>query len=121
MTHEEVWEILQKISYKPGWSFDFEESSFRTITVAATVKNSRDNPLWEELTMRMSVPFDPRMTKKEFLFQVMRIVAEIELHEVQEFFRYDGKVIFDPHTIPYVPAPLRIERSHAFDVESVEL
>jgi hypothetical protein len=37
------------------------------------------------------------MTEEQVVRDVMRCLIALETHEAQEFFRYDGKKVFDPH------------------------
>lgn len=92
-------DIVPLLKYKPGWSFGYEYHGgydYHTLTIVATVPHATTH---ETVTfdIRRIIPRVAQTTKKAFLSWVEDILAEAEIHEMREFFRFDGELVDNPH------------------------
>lgn len=89
--------IISKLTYKPGWDFTLEQRAGRdTLVIGATVQHSATLEM-VRFQIRRIVPVVAILTQEAFLSWVEDELAEAEIHEMREFFRYDGKLADDPH------------------------
>lgn len=91
---------VKKLRYKPGWSFHYTpptyESCFSILRITATVLHSITlEPV--EFTIQRLIPFDLMSNVQNFLTWVKSVLAEAEIHEMREFFRYDDELVDNPH------------------------
>lgn len=88
-------ERVRKIRYKPGWKFTYKMTDWGpTIDIHATVPHS----VTLEPTTFLFTRLIPELPGEDlFKAWVKTVLAEAELHELDEFFRYDGKLVNDPH------------------------
>lgn len=98
MTFENAQAILSCLTYKPGWFIHgIENETGIEIQVVP--------PQWDDTSgLRSSVTLhfykSVRLTtlnETSFLFAVLRVCELAERHECQEWFRYNGKLVVDPH------------------------
>jgi hypothetical protein len=97
---------LQRVTYKPGWTFRFEDYGTGTVTVfyECWVDNSTPrhiDPRPQVLTdgaMLLHVQ-DVRSAPELHRLFLDKIHEEAELHETREFYRVDGVAPFHPHRI----------------------
>ncbi|QIG74606.1 hypothetical protein EVC11_024 [Rhizobium phage RHph_I20] len=118
-------ELVQAITYKPGWSvnvlFDRErESYFVQLSVSEEAEASMDSFLrdgtrtpWKSAKRYLS----PHMCRQEIVGLVFGLIKDAELHEVHEWFRYKGASIFNPHLDPDVLAEVARKKS-SFNVRT---
>ncbi len=93
--------ILDRITYKPGYSFEFNpaEQGFgpaqlRVQLYAACTVTGREE--WQ--LGRWFVVEDPD-DEREVVRTAYQALYLFELHEFQENFKYDGNTVFDPHSM----------------------
>jgi hypothetical protein len=97
--------IIKSCSYKPGWSFDYEPGVHPFLLITARVPNSR-GPGEIEFTIKRLIPDDTRtLSAAQVCNWVKTMVIEAEVHEVREFFKYQGVVVDDPHQLRIIPPP----------------
>jgi hypothetical protein len=90
-------EIIEKLTYKPGWDFTSERKAGRdTLVIGATVQHSETLEM-VRFRIRRIIPAIAIISVPVFLSWVYDELAEAEIHELREFFRYDGKLVDDPH------------------------
>lgn len=121
MTHEEIKAIIDLITYKPGWSIILahdqldrvrsrKPDSRLYIQIAAATPDST-NPSnvvpWKSAKHYLS----PFMCRQEIVGTVYHAIERAELHEMNEFFRYKGASIYNPHLDPDALAELARHRS----------
>jgi len=97
-------EFLARFRYKPDWHLDITrrpEVGCARLRATATVLDSRElcvperiNIMGEYNLPRLGEMQDPDLFFRDFLRASIR---NMELHEVDEWFRVDGKLPFDPH------------------------
>lgn len=98
---KEALEILKKITYKPEWHIEcYIRTDYPGSPVAVDFILDAIDPVTKAPTRIMGHSrIDPFMFKDKeallaFIFDRL-IVAE--RHETQEWFRYEGKPVYDPH------------------------
>jgi hypothetical protein len=92
-------QVISDLSYKPGWTFDFEPGRFfqpPRLIITAEVLDSHDPERTVRFTMKRVIPKIIK-TEEQFASWWEDIIIEAEIHEVREFLRYKGKLIDDPH------------------------
>jgi hypothetical protein len=90
-------EIIEKLTYKPGWDFTPERKAGRdTLVIGATVQHSETLDM-VRFRIRRIIPQVAMTAHPPFLSWVEDELAEAEFHELREFFRYDGRLVDDPH------------------------
>ena len=102
-----VTNIVHRISYKPGYRLyvDFCPSNHSVrVAIKAMVKNSRDpHPTGTdevEFQATIEVPlFQHIFDSEEDLVLYLRdeLITLMELHERDEWFKFDGILVKDPH------------------------
>lgn len=107
------WEdFFKNFSYKPNWEFDYAHDidfDRKRVVITMRVPDSRAPlPDVEQLRwgVRKTIPLVP-ITKsvrldpwhgEEYAKHLMRShIREMEDHEIDEWFRYKGELVFDPH------------------------
>ena len=93
---------LAKITYKPGWEFAVADASDLWLRGTVTIEFRCLVPHRDD-TSRMihisgSVIVPEYLPDDQFLRWFRHsVITPIELHELDEFFRYDGVRVSDPH------------------------
>jgi len=89
----EKW--ISRITYKPGWEFFYVSNEWgHQLQIHATVSHSVTLTPTRFIFSRI-IP--SLFCHEAFLDWVKVILGEAELHELREFFRYDGELVDDPH------------------------
>ncbi|MCG7507086.1 hypothetical protein [Mesorhizobium retamae] len=117
MTHEEMAEILEAITYKPGWhilvGFQHDQPYVQlhvTEESDATLDScSRDG---KRTPWRGSKRFlSTHMCRQEIVGAVFGLIQDAESHEMREWFRYRGASIYNPHLDPDALVPVARRKS----------
>lgn len=110
-------EFFSSVTYKPGFTFEYEyeiDRNWEKVTLTMRVPDSRDienlKPLSEQkigwgaearriplipVTMTNHLPpWTTEQVAKDYLRFLLR---DIEMHELDEWFRFEGKLVNDPH------------------------
>lgn len=90
--------VLERLHYKPGWKFSImrnTESGFMTLVVQAAVENVEAPH--EKVQINMTETVHPEMTDDEFINTVCSAICKMEMHEVDEYFKVDGRHYREPH------------------------
>lgn len=111
MKLKEIREIVEAITYKPGWTIEIklegnlsqggrpfiqlsvDERSDATLD--PTGKTTERTP-WKSAKRYLSY----HMCRQEIVGAVMGLITDAEMHEVREWFRYRNASIFNPHLDP---------------------
>lgn len=113
MNYAEIKTIIELITYKPGWSIILGQDSSGGrpyIQIGAATPDSTDpsNVVpWKSAKHYLS----PFMCRQEVVGTVYHAIERAELHEMNEFFRYKGASIYNPHLDPDALAELARHRS----------
>lgn len=98
----ELRALLKRFTYRPHWRFEVN-AGFMIVTMLTA---DADNPGKDiVLTFTQAIPryaFMRDFDWTRWLFEQVRIM---EHHELQEFFRIDGRPVYEPH-------PELMERKH---------
>ena len=106
MKHEQVNQVLGQISYKPGWTLEWEiEEAISTATFQTVLQirwhmyvPDRDNPTkMVFFTSAWVIPHWDTLDKEGLVHEVWRLTQRAELHEAGEFFMFGAERPFDPH------------------------
>lgn len=92
---EAIKAILTRFTYRSGWFFKVEKGHLK---VNVEVEDADRPGEMIALTFSQHIPGDYAFLKDfdwmRWLFEQVRIM---EHHELQEFFRIDGKPVYEPH------------------------
>jgi hypothetical protein len=108
--------LLARITYKKGWDFSVSaiygsdgQASPRTLVLSVThPEPDVSNP---GATARIAITrcLDTEevnsLSDKQFVDLVFKVVSEAELHEVKEWFKFNGKCFENPHPGDFYPMP----------------
>jgi len=103
----QIYDILKRISYKSNFQFRYDESHWLpyggTIFIMMTVQDSRNLEV-HDLTVSFIAPIPTSAITDEptFVRWLLEQTIKAETHEAQEFFKLDGKLVDDPHSLDYV-------------------
>lgn len=106
LTTAEIAEHLERITYRPGWSFCVYDGRFegQHLTIHAVLEDAFNPGQNIELGIECFLPpLEDEAALNQWL--VWRL-ARIEVHECREFLKCDGKVLFPPHA-PYADRDLK--------------
>jgi hypothetical protein len=93
-------ELMERISYKPGYEFALERVKTEVARVSltcSTLPNSYEPTASIGLTIMNGINLRAIATPVDALQAFAAVVARFELHETSEFFKCDGRTIFDAH------------------------
>jgi hypothetical protein len=91
-------DVISEMKYKPGWHFDmgYHSGQRYSLVINAEVLHSATlKPV--TFVMRRLIPRVALADEGTFLSWAEDVIAEAEIHEVREFFRYKGELVDDPH------------------------
>jgi hypothetical protein len=106
-------EYLKRFTYKPGWGFtvcqDWSYPGGLILHIQTESRPDANNPndrnRWNpvQTTARMHFPRDmsPKQMESAFRGQLLQAIRALELHEMDEWLRFDGEHVNDPH--PEIP------------------
>lgn len=90
-------EWISEIKYKPGWEFTHQFKEWgHVMDIHATVPHA---VTLEPMTFLFSrvIPIGVESDEALFLKWAKAILVEAEVHELDEFFRFRGELVNDPH------------------------
>ncbi len=89
--------FLLKFTYKPGWTFQpFLNAWGPAVDIRAAVIDCDDHDKPIIITLQFDIPH--HIPDDMYLMRWLRSkIMEVERHEADEFFQFDGVKIFDPH------------------------
>lgn len=88
---------LDRLSFQPGWAVEVYEGRFEGphVRIAAVVANSYAASEPVELDIHSMLPPMPSLDYFEVWLEWR--LARVARHEVREWFKRDGRPVFDPH------------------------
>lgn len=97
VTTAQVAQRLERISYKPGWTFEVYDGEWegRHLTISCEVPDAF--AAGRTTTLRVECFLHPMGSLEAFERWLAWRLARIEVHEMREFLKRDGEVIFPPH------------------------
>lgn len=93
-------ELMERLSYKPGYEFALERIKSDVVHVSLTcltLPNSYEPTATTGLTIVNGINLRTIATPADALQAFATVVARFELHEAAEFFKCDGSTVFDAH------------------------
>ena len=121
MNLNEMRALIEQIEYKPGWSILFaldKKSGGRPyIQVCGRTQDSRymNDPTlvnWRGAKAYLS----EHMCVNEIVEEAFHLLQRAEIHELKEWFRFDGEVIHSPHQDPRELAVFMYRNPRAINV-----
>jgi len=107
VTSLDAKKIIERISYKPGWTLGMETNGKKlTLKVfTPTLIDVNQSSFAISLTFTWpSVHVDCLRGQTALLMWVRHCLEATERHEMYEWFRLDGQQVFNPHaTDPNIP------------------
>ena len=107
MQLEEILTIVNGVTYKPGWSIHAKISKRGFVEVQIGVDASTEAALDSQKRDGTKTPW---MSGKKYLHQHMcfqevvgamfGMIQDAESHEMREWFRWNGRSIYNPHIDP---------------------
>lgn len=114
LTPEEIDEIVDCVTYKPGWLIDVSYDRngvparpYLQVVVSSEAEAARNahsgkvEP-WNGAKHYLS----PHMCRQEIVGKCYQAIQDAELHEMREWFRYRGASIYNPHLDPDALVPV---------------
>lgn len=105
LTNREVADLVSQCSYKPGWNIELhgnfqEGSAYLQIAVGEDIGRcsiTHKPVAWKSGERSLS----RYMCRQEIVGAVFGLIKDAEMHEIHEFFRFQGASIFNPHLDPF--------------------
>lgn len=94
---EDMEEIVGKIRYKPGWELRLREEPGRFYLQWHFSNPDAKNPMLVTPVFGRKWFLSTWMTESEIVQTALMGALAAEEHECREFFRYEGKRVFNPH------------------------
>lgn len=93
-------ELVGRLSYKPGYEFGLERVKDDVARVSVTclaLPNSYEPTTTTGLTIMNGINLRTIATLSDALQAFAMVIARFELHESAEWFKCDGRTIYDAH------------------------
>lgn len=99
LTIQEIQNHLTKVTYKPGWSFEAYTGrwEYNHIIIRTEVPDAETPENTVTLDIHSMLP--PMSDTHQFDQWLMWRLARIEIHEMREFYKIEGKVVDSPHNL----------------------
>jgi hypothetical protein len=100
LSTRELQDQVGEYAYRPGWRLIVREDEFEgaALWILADLDNSYRPGETVEVRIRSLIP--PMVSRWEFERWLAWRLRLVEIHESREWFRRDGKPVFDPHADP---------------------
>lgn len=95
--HEIIDATLAKITYKDNWQFSYDRKKKTIQILIKDAQNSWNRSQKTNVINTRIVDFSVQNTEGNILSFIHQMIRELELHESDEFLRYDGKMFWNPH------------------------
>ncbi len=101
-TQKEIDNLIKRFSYKRGFGFHvYSLDPFTYVLMISAIANDSNNPDTDiTLHHRKQFLFDPRDSEEAIIMQLQESIRDFEMHEVDEWFKFDGKHVNNPHKSP---------------------
>jgi hypothetical protein len=96
----EIRECLERCEYKPGWSWELREDLWEGpfVRFLVTVDDSYAVEQADGvITLGIDSWLPPQVSEESLRLWLAWRLGRIESHEMREFFKVDGRPVFDPH------------------------
>lgn len=102
-----VWllSVLKRMKYKAGWHFALDISNGPRLYLYAWVETDNDSRTYKErneyeTSKRWPIDWPPEglpVDEETVIAWVRRAIQEWEIHESNEWLRFDTEIVHDPH------------------------
>jgi len=123
MTIDKAIALLQSLTYKPHWKLkvtysEADDLAYLRLKVKTECTRTGEMVQFATDTKIAISPYCNRPLQfdtgeAELLQAVRQWIHELELHEADEWLQVDGKMVFDPHPVPYKPGRSYVEATPA--------
>lgn len=100
LNFEQVKAVIDRASYRPGWTFTLHGAlpvpSAPFMTVDGPIIDAEDFTKETRVGWRVAVPMDFQ-SEKEVMEWLAYCVQRVEIHESREFLKLDGQTWDSPH------------------------
>lgn len=93
----EVQDHLARVTYKSGWSFEAYDGRWEGHHIVINTQVPDAYLPGKTVTLDVHSMLPPLESVDALNRWLMWRLARIEVHEMREFFRIDGKIVDDPH------------------------
>jgi hypothetical protein len=93
----EIKAELERVTYKPGWVFTCYDGRWEGQHLAITAELPDATRPGESVTLDIHSSLPPIPDAAYLHAWLAWRLGRIENHEMREFFRVDGRAVFDPH------------------------
>ncbi len=105
MTFDELKKVLGQITYKPGIQWNaIENRALIEFNIAAMVEDA--DKFGDTILITQKNIWTPEwisfVDEQEVVLMVRNLFKKFEDHEVDEWFRFRGKKLFDPHAVRFM-------------------
>jgi hypothetical protein len=108
MTHDEAAKVIARMTYRPGWKFEWYVADPRAFDIdrvsvfrVGTREPDSESKAGELVDVMYAHTFSFRdlsaMDEQWFLREVRAVIEKRVLHELDEWLRIDGKPLVEPH------------------------
>jgi hypothetical protein len=99
LTVEQMNAIAGRVTYKPGWSFEFRMGAHEGhhATIRTQLPDADDPGKTVPLTFECFLSPNDVADEESLIRWLAYRLGRIEIHESREFLRVDGRVVSDPH------------------------
>lgn len=117
MKLQEAHGLIEKITYKPGAVFMIERCAVMDVirlVVTLQVVNAENPNEKIPINFQRVLREDhfTALNEKNFLAMIRASLLELEIHEVNEFFKIRGEHYIDPHPETFKPSPKFLKEKH---------
>jgi hypothetical protein len=97
LTTPQVQAVLDRVTYKDGWSLEVYDGRFegQHVVITTVVADAYDQTKTVTLDVHSSLP--PMRDEQAVLEWLAWRLGRLEIHEMLEFLRLDGSCWVDPH------------------------
>lgn len=97
LSTEQLREHLAGVTYRPGWAFELYDGRWegQHLVIKASLMDSFRHGETVDLEIHSMLP--PMESVRQFDQWLAWRLGRIEVHEMREWLKHGGRVLFDPH------------------------
>lgn len=98
LSTDQIRSCLERFEYKPGWSVSVFDDAFEGQKIRIVAEGLQDsyNP-GQTIDLGVNSFLAPVMDEWDLKRWLYWRISRIELHELREFLKWDGHLVWDPH------------------------
>lgn len=101
LTAREITELSTTVTYKPGFQFTIMRHPIEGLCLRIVFNVPDAYRPGEQQTQGVNAPIPPLYDARHFHDWLLWRLRIIELHELCEFYRVNGELLYDPHSLDY--------------------